>query len=405
MGECYTPPTGPCYLPWPCSTVVRMEREDRLFDDFERTDDKPARENESGFEHLNRRAGPLWAEARALLEAAFLKYPRERRPDMRGRLTKREPDQHNGAILELLLFGALASHNVEVRPDTPDFEFISDGEWYQLEATTLADPDEVPPLLSDVFANIAARLSSRDYALRIAVRGELVCMPAAKIYCEPLRRLLETPRDTVVIEQLETWPTELISLRKFGTPDQCGRDCAIEVQLIPFDRPRNEGDLIIMADSSEARWMWEVEEGGSARILGKLKEKSAALPSDAKRSYIAVSVPDLFLLEPTDAVLRALYGFSRALRREGVAPPREYLWGGFGQHRSHIEGVIVFGPLHAAALDHPQFSSCLYMAPGAGEPPDPLSRLPRARFDDGEIETSDGEKLGALVRDGLGVSN
>ncbi len=377
-----------------------MDREDRLFDTYERDDSKPRSYNEPTFCFWNRSAWPKARAYRDLSERIFGDYPQGRRKDMRRRFRSKQGNQHESALLELLLFAVLRPFNVRVRPDTPDFEFNPGQRTCLLEATACREPEDMPVLLQDILDDINSRMSSSDYYLQVSGRGRLTRKPPFRKYRGPIEKLLQTPRSQVVPERLETWPTENIPLHEYGNRDSYGRECALQVQLIPGS-PQPDARLIGMPDFGEASWLLDDEERGAGRILDAVREKASKMAGYGN-GYIAVSLPEAFLLDTTDAAPRALYGVSRELARLGIDSPGDYLWRPGA--RDHIQGVVVLGKLLPYALDVPAMICRLYMAPGAHEPPEPLSRLPRVWLEGSELRSQPGETLGALVRDGLGVS-
>ncbi len=374
-----------------------MEREDRLFDVFEREGFKPSSYNEPTFTFWNRSAWSAAKRYRDLSEEIFARYPKARRRHMRSSFRSKEGHQHESALLELLLFAMLRPFDVKVRADTPDFEFCLSGGPYLLEATACSEPEDIPVLFQDILDDINSRMSSSDYYLQVSGRGRLTRKPPFRKYRGPIEKLLQTPRSQVVPERLETWPTENIPLHEYGNRDSYGRECALQVQLIPGS-PQPDARLIGMPDFGEASWLLDDEERGAGRILDAVREKASKM-AGCGNGYIAVSLPEAFLLDTTDAAPRALYGVSRELARLGIDSPGDYLWRPGA--RDHIQGVVVLAKLLPYALDVPAMICRLYMARGAHEPPEPLSRLPRVWLEGGDLRSQPGETLGALVRDGL----
>ena len=117
----------------------------RLFDDIERTDATPAREEDS-FTFLNRVATPYWDRVRSFAEEAFGAYPREHAADLRARFRDRRWSTHIGAWWELYLYTLFRSLGleVEVHPRLsgvtrrPDFLVGSDENSFFVEARHVA---------------------------------------------------------------------------------------------------------------------------------------------------------------------------------------------------------------------------------------------------------------------------
>lgn len=377
-----------------------MEREDRLFDVLERVDPDPSSYHESAFSFWNKSNWPEAKEYRDLSEDIFARYPEDRRRGLRKPFRSKKGHQHESAMLELLLFAVLRPFDVKVLADTPDFEFYSRGRAYSLEATACQESEDIPVLFREVLDDINNRLSSPDYYLEVSGEGRLTDKPPAWKYCAPIERLLKTPRSSVIPERLSTWPSIRIPLPEYGAQDDYGRACAVRVRLIPGS-PQPGARLVGIPDFGEASFLLDDEQRGADRILDAVRGKASKM-KEPGNGYIAVSFPEAFLLDTTDAAPRALYGASRELNRLGVDSPRDYLWRP-GAH-DHIQGVVVLGKLLPYALDDREMICRLYMSPGVDDPPEPLSRLPRVWLKGGEIRHQPGETLGALVRDGLGAS-
>ena len=163
-----------------------MEREDRLFDVCDRTDPKPSSYHEPTFSFWNRSGWPEASRYRDLSEHIFADYPEDRRKDMRRRFRSKKGNQHESALLELLLFAVLRPFNVKVRADTPDFEFCPSQRTYLLEATACRDPEDIPVLFQDILDDINTRLSSTNYYLQVSGEGRLTCKPPLWNYRVPI---------------------------------------------------------------------------------------------------------------------------------------------------------------------------------------------------------------------------
>lgn len=72
-----------------------------LFDDFERVELRPRRQNESGFEYMNNSARPGVRAIRILLEQWFEHIPAAARADIRGRFRSQAAAQHESAFFEM----------------------------------------------------------------------------------------------------------------------------------------------------------------------------------------------------------------------------------------------------------------------------------------------------------------
>jgi hypothetical protein len=116
----------------------------RLFDDFERSDERPKFHRESDFEFLNRSARPPWERVRKELEAWFSAYPTDEQANLAGRFRDRRREQHLPAWWELYLFRLFTALEcqVEIHPDLPesrarvDFRVEAESSAFFVEAVT-----------------------------------------------------------------------------------------------------------------------------------------------------------------------------------------------------------------------------------------------------------------------------
>lgn len=118
----------------------------RLFDDFERSDDRPKlEEGEDSFTFLNRVNTPFWAAVRELLEEWFERYPDEHKGDLRNAYRSSLDGRHFGAWWELYLHELFLrlGYEIEVHPTlawterSPDFRLTKDGRRILVEAAAV----------------------------------------------------------------------------------------------------------------------------------------------------------------------------------------------------------------------------------------------------------------------------
>src|SRR6266853_1390738 len=93
-----------------------------LFDDFERLDVRPRRQNEGGFTYMNASARPGIDAIRQLLESWFMHLPADAQADIRGRFRSREQAQHESAFFELYWHEVFTrcGYELEIHPVLPD---------------------------------------------------------------------------------------------------------------------------------------------------------------------------------------------------------------------------------------------------------------------------------------------
>lgn len=121
-----------------------------VFDDRERTDGAPRRNQESTFAFLNRVAGRFWEYPRTLIEqwASHIEDPTAH-ADVRARLRDKDDRQHLGALHELFVHEMLlrAGYNVTVHPKLarssrqPDFWVEGNGNGFYVECIVPAWSD------------------------------------------------------------------------------------------------------------------------------------------------------------------------------------------------------------------------------------------------------------------------
>lgn len=174
-----------------------------LFDEFERLDVRPRRQNEGGFAYMNASARPGIDAIRQLLESWFDHLPPDAQADIRGRFRSREETQHESAFFELYWHELLTrcGYELEIHPALPDVatnpDFLAIRNrvpQFYLEATLAMPPGD--PAADRRFAELhdtLDRMCSPDYFLEIEVRGS----PTGNI------------RGRVIRERLERWLRDL----------------------------------------------------------------------------------------------------------------------------------------------------------------------------------------------------
>jgi len=344
------------------------------------------RHDESGFGFLSRTANPRFAEGRLFFEELFARYPQEHRAHLRGRFRSKREEQHQGAILELLLFAALECHGVEVSDRTPDFRVRSgDGRWC-LEVTSLTpDKFDMPRGLRTVVATIAEELRSSDYFLNLNLRGSIESTPPKERYLRPLQELLETPWDEAHLRseriRLDGMQLTATLMRKGSTRGNSHSVIGIQ----------SYGDAEIGVNPATRR---------ALRKSLVAKARKIGQQGHCERAWLAVAIPDDELATGVDdLILDGLYGLDHS---GSVANSGESFWfrDDRGRVRTRIEGVLVLGPLLWWALQSSEMFCRVYLSPWTERrPPMPLARLPAVRITtDGVVKRSDGERFGTLIR-------
>ena len=384
-----------CLTSWPFRAVPYawyMEREDRLFDVYDRTDGKPRRRIEPEFDFWNRCGWNAANEVRNLLEAIYSCYSHTHRAQLRGRFRSDREGDHNGALFELLLFAALDPQTVKVNAGTPDFEFERRGRTYLLEAKVFEEHTTGDMHEQRVLDTIDTKLRSPDYFLSIDAEGILVQPPPDRAFIPQLRELLET--------RPENWDKNTLPTTEINLDDYSEDSYRLNVHLLSkrVDAPNHR---LIGIQALDLNSPLTIEIAWCVKLGRELKLKAKKLKARDEPSYIAISVPSFPSVATIDVARRVLYGSSPETGASGL----DCFWlKGRKQRNRHVQGVAVFGALLPQALDHHEMVGRMFMAPDAEEPPEPLARLPRVRLYGDTVSEQPGGKLGELVRGGLGVS-
>ncbi len=174
-----------------------------LFDEIPRTEVRPRRQNEGGFEYMNTSTRPGISAIRELLEGWFERLPPDGQADVRGRFRSRDDAQHQSAFFEMYWHELLrcSGYEIELHPampnasTNPDFLAHRNGaSRFYLEATLVMPPGY--PGTDRRFAELhdtLDRMNSPDYFLDIEYRGS----PQANI------------RGRLIRERLERWFRDL----------------------------------------------------------------------------------------------------------------------------------------------------------------------------------------------------
>ena len=154
----------------------------RLFEQFVRTDHRPAHRSEPDYEFLNRSAWPACENIRDVLERWFAGYPASHKEDLRARFRKRDHN-HAAVYFELYLHQVLSRLGLspEVHPNPergkgrPDFAIAGakGSRWY-LEAHVMHKPrwDSDDPLENELLDAINAVARPQPTQIGVAVRTE-----------------------------------------------------------------------------------------------------------------------------------------------------------------------------------------------------------------------------------------
>ena len=195
--------------------ATQMPVNTSLFEDFERTYEGIADQNEDTLSFINRSAWPECHQIRAILENFYKSYPEQQRPKLKTRLLK----QFNSAFFELFLHEVLLRNgcDVVVEPaftntsSIPDFSArFKDGHEVVVEATVATDLSNKEKgrnaRMETLRREIDSKLPSTDFWVSLGQVSDEDLVPPSKDIIRFIRaRLLALCWESVV-EELEQKP-------------------------------------------------------------------------------------------------------------------------------------------------------------------------------------------------------
>ena len=154
----------------------------KLFDDMNRSDNRPARYVQSNFDYLNTSARPEFKRIRNLLDEWFEHIPREARFEIRSRFRENDDRQHASAFLELYLHELLfrLEFDIDFHPPVdgekthPDFLALRRKKrLFYLEATLAAssDTEAANKARKNQVYDTLNRMKSPNFFIGLEVRG------------------------------------------------------------------------------------------------------------------------------------------------------------------------------------------------------------------------------------------
>ena len=380
-----------------------------LFDDMKRTDASSKQSNEPFFAYLNRSAHRDATDIRARLESWFEQFPVEAQDDVRGRFRADNDRAHQGAIFELFIYELLTRLDctVKVHPNVPGTESRPDflachGNCSFYVEAKVVDPTSSPfahnPLERDVVAKINT-LTSPHFYIFTQVNGQLSNALSKKNVVQPFIDLLAA-HDPDEVQRL------IDRKGPFAAPSQTLKSGSWSLQgwLQPI-APEKRGDdrsrtLVIGPCRTEAL-------DSSTPVQRAIQDKANKYGKLDEPLVVAVNVRDS--LFDKDDEIEALFGKEQVAyfeERPALSPKFSrkpdgvWIQGGYQPRYTRLAAVLVFRSLTPWNLR--TVPNCLYVNPFADDMklPDVLYRLPHARAYKGEIQRSEGENIGRLLRDG-----
>ncbi len=369
----------------------------KLFDEFERTDDAPAKYVEPLFNALNRLSWNNATVIRSTLEGWFSAYPMSNKNNLRSRFRSKNNLHHQGAFFELVLFKLLREmgYQITLNPQTPSGtpDFLardSSGEQFFLEAT-IAQPKTFRDRPSEkvVFDKID-NLDCPDFSLCPSPRGKLTSIP-------PERK----------IQELQNWVSSL-------DYEKVREDCTNNLPLPEYRLKHCDWTLKIQAlpRSPEKRGTaphraigfgtMRVDFVDSVRpIVEAVRAKAHKYRGLEVPLVVAVNALDLAGVDRTDT-LEALFGWESSTEDPNVSRvvasqdvhKKNHVWD--KEKNTSASAVLLFD-----ALQHSNMASaicCIYENPWAKcKPPADLRRFPHGIVTGDYLQWYQGESLGSLL--------
>ncbi|MGO9643763.1 MAG: hypothetical protein ACLPY5_03330 [Candidatus Bathyarchaeia archaeon] len=379
-----------------------------LFDDISREYQGPALYSEPRFTYLNRSARPEVVRIRASLEEWFSHYPEgDSKKDVAGRFRSGDDAQYRSAFFELLLHELLLQLKCELEPhpviegttNRPDFlvkPTIASPFYLELAVVSDESDDEAAARARiNVIYDALDRLNSPDFFVEIRLSG----LPASQLSARHVRAFLA--RNLASVD-----PDEITRLYKVKGLDALPRwsfreqDWTVDFCPIP-KKPEARGKpgvRPIGAITSPAR---EIDPGSAIRDT--LMDKAGHYGELNLPYVIAVNELTEFGTHTGD-VMEALFGKEHALIPRDSLSKGDVRWerapdglwtSPSGPRYTRVSCVMI---ARVDAWDIPKAPICLYHNPWAQYAySSPLTNLPQAKAENGEMKWFNGKLLGELL--------
>jgi hypothetical protein len=379
-----------------------------LFDDIQREYQGPALYAEPHFAYLNRSARPQAMRIRATLEMWFSHYPEGiTKNDVEGRFKSGDDAQYRSSFFELLLHELLLRMNCELEPH-PTIEGSTNKPDYLVKPTNAAPFYLEAAVVSDESDDQAAararingiydaldRLDSPDFFVGVNLSG----LPASQPPARQIRAFLA--RNLTSVD-----PDEIIALYTAKGDDVLPKwsfreqDWTIEFSPIP-KKPEARGKpgvRPIGAITASPRWI-----NSDSAIRDTLLEKANHYGELNLPYVIAINAVTEFPIHKDD-IMNALFGEEHVLiprdraSQAGVRIERtpNGLWTSPSGPRYTRVSCVMMSTVEAWEI--PRAPICLYHNPWTRHPySSPLTNLPQAKEENGEMKWLSGKNLGELL--------
>ena len=354
-----------------------MNQSLRLFDQFVRTDHRPAPNSESDYEFWTRSAWPACENIRGVLERWFASYPASHQVDLHARFRERDQN-HAAALFELCLHQVLVRLGLspEVHPEPgsgkgrPDFAVAgAEGSRCYLEANVVSKSRwfSDDPLENELLDAIDAVAETQPTRIGVAAST---------------KGLLDRSHKRAIIQrEIREWlegidPTALSPADPHHNPRLCIRRDGWEVELVafgPLALPTRR--LIQMGPSKPGR----LDEG--SQLAKSLKSKAKRYGKLDHPLILAINTNNDFISGPDED--EALLGPEAIWRMDSSA-----------RHRVH--GVLFVRGLFPNNM-HSVISN-LYVNPNTQtDIPEELLKLNSMWYRNGKWQFKQGMSLGEIL--------
>ncbi|MXZ29301.1 MAG: hypothetical protein F4W95_15180 [Chloroflexi bacterium] len=356
-----------------------MSQSLRLFDQFVRTDHRPASRSEPDFTFMNRSAWPAYENIREVFERWFADYPASDRNHLCTRFRK-EDQSHAAAFFELYLHQVLSrlglSPEVHPRPEfgrgRPDFAITSvNGSRCYIEANVVLKPrwDSANPLENEFLNAIdaVAELQPTQIGVAVSTKGTLK------------RSHQRRPVQRQVQEWLDSIDPVDLSLTDFDhNPRLCIRRDDWVAELVAFGPLPRLGRRLIQMGPIRTGFLNE-----GPLLADSLKAKVKRFGTLDRSLILAINTSDVFTSggDEHEALLGTQCG---VWRTDSAARPQR------------LHGVLFFRGLLPSNMH--DVAAHMYLNPNAqADIPEELLKLSSMRQCNGEWQLKKGMSLGEIL--------
>lgn len=324
-----------------------MATDARVFDEFVRTDPRPARYNEATYTFLNRRSGNAWQRIRDLIEDWFAHIEPAHRRDLGARLRSTSAVDFRSAYFELYCHAMFrcSGWSIELHPDLgatsrhPDLRVRRGLDVMYVEATTTAEPRAdvaAESRLATVLDHINDNIEIGSFLLGLDVERIGPTSLAVNPLVVALRQWLDSLDADMLLERSHGLSLETLEWTTDGW--------AITFEAFPLaPDKRGPGGRIIGTTGPQGGIIDDV-----APLRKRIREKAKAYGELEAPLLIAVDAVSSFVNDAdfvatfygTSAVRFYINGGPAAPPPTPITLPDGLFFGPEGGRRTHVSGVI-----------------------------------------------------------------